>query len=126
MTKFGCSSPFGHIGYLDNICTDNTTGKQAFEMFEKLDDERFYVPECPYPCNFIRLSATTTKSRTAATTKKYIKIYFRQYVKVTEVYFSYTGLELIAEFGGYVGLFLGISVFDINQVITRFMNNFKI
>ena len=125
MKKFGCSSPFGHIGYLNNICTDNTTGKQAFEMFEKLDDERFYVPECPYPCNFIKLSATTTKLRTAATTKKYIKIYFGQYIKVTEVYFSYTGLELIAEFGGYVGLFLGISVFDINQVITRFMNNFK-
>ena len=40
-------------------------------------------------------------------------------IKVTEAYYSYTELELIAEFGGYVGLFLGISVFDINQIFSK-------
>ena len=47
---------------------------------------------------------------------------FHQYIKVTEAYYSYTELELIAEFGGYVGLFLGISVFDINQVFSKAFN----
>ena len=32
MDKFGCTSPFGH--YLDNICTNSTIGKQAFELFD--------------------------------------------------------------------------------------------
>ena len=41
MKKFGCTSPFGHFGYLNNICTDNATGKQAFDMFEELDDDNF-------------------------------------------------------------------------------------
>ena len=30
--------------------------------------------------------------------------------------YSYTELELLAEFGGYVGLFLGLSVFSIHQL----------
>ena len=123
MKKFGCTSPFGHIDYLINICKDNNTGKQAFEMFEELDEDALYIPECPYPCGFLKLSATTTQLRGD---EKSITIRFGQYIKITEAYYSYTELELIAEFGGYVGLFLGISVFDINQVITRFMNIFQI
>ena len=123
MNKFGCTSPFGHIGYLNNICTDNATGKQAFDMFEELDDDRLYVPECPYPCDFLMLSAATNKLR--GTDEKDLEITFGQYIKVTESYFSYTGLELIAEFGGYVGLFLGVSVFHINQVIIRIMNGIR-
>ena len=123
MKKFGCTSPFGHFGYLNNICTDNITGKQAFDMFEKLDDDRFYIPECPYPCDFLKLSAITKKLR--GDDEKALHISFGQYIKVTETYYSYTGLELIAEFGGYVGLFLGVSVFHINQVIIRIINGVR-
>ena len=50
------------------------------------------------------------------------KLDFSQYIKVTEAYYSYTELELIAEFGGYVGLFLGISVFDINRIFSKTFN----
>ena len=42
-----------------------------------------------------------------------IVLYFQQDVKVTEEQLSYTFLSLLAEIGGYFGLFLGISV---NQV----------
>ena len=31
-------------------------------------------------------------------------------------------LELIAELGGYVGLFLGISVFDINLIVSKVLS----
>ena len=123
MKNFGCTSPFGHFGYLNNICTDYNIGKQAFEMFDKLDEDTLYIPECPYPCGFLKVSAITTQLRED---EKSFTFKFGQYIKVTEAYYSYTELELIAEFGGYVGLFLGISVFDINQVITRFMNIFKV
>ena len=123
MKKFGCTSPFGHFGYLNNICTDNVTGKQAFDMFEELDDDRLYIPECPYPCDFLKLTAIPKKLRGDG--EKDLHISFGQYIKVTESYFSYTGLELIAEFGGYVGLFLGVSVFHINQVIIRIMNGVR-
>ena len=39
---------------------------------------------------------------------------FEELVAVTKDYYTYTELSLIAEIGGYVGLFLGVSV---NQVI---------
>ena len=40
-------------------------------------------------------------------------INFKEYIKVTEAFYLYSTLTLIAEVGGYVGLFLGVSV---NQV----------
>ena len=43
-----------------------------------------------------------------------ILIYFEENIKVTRDYYIYTKINLIAEIGGYVGLFLGVSV---NQVI---------
>ncbi len=52
MDRFGCTSPFGH--YLDNICMNNSVGKQAFELFEKLSDERNFITECSYPCKFLK------------------------------------------------------------------------
>ena len=117
MDKFGCTTPFGH--YLNNICTDNVTGQQAFELFDTLSKKRHFIEECPYPCTFLKLSAIYFRPRENL---KYIKMDFNQYVKVTEAYFSYTELELIAELGGYVGLFLGISVFDVNLIVSKVLS----
>ena len=50
---------------------------------------------------------------------------FKQYIKVTKAYYSYTELELIAEFGGYVGLFLGISVLDINWISSKILDHIR-
>ena len=45
-------------------------------------------------------------------TYKYAEVYlkFEQLIKETKSYYAYSGLSLIAEIGGYVGLFLGISI----------------
>ena len=48
---------------------------------------------------------------------------FGKYIKKTKAKYSYTELELLAEFGGYVGLFLGISVFHLSEVIDKIINN---
>ena len=47
---------------------------------------------------------------------------FDKYVKVTKVKRSYTELELLAELGGYVGLFLGISVFHLSQAVDKILD----
>ena len=47
---------------------------------------------------------------------------FDKYIKVTISNYSYTGLELLAELGGYVGLFLGLSVFDLRLVFNKICN----
>ena len=120
MEKFGCTTPFGYNH--DNICKDNTTGKQALDLFHKLLNKRHFIEECLYPCEFLKLFVISVHDRE---NEDSFKLDFNQYIKVTEAYYSYTELELIAEFGGYVGLFLGISVFDINQIFSKTFNYFR-
>ena len=44
--------------------------------------------------------------------------YFRRSVKITREFILYTALSLVAEVGGYVGLLLGFSVFNIANIFT--------
>ena len=48
-----------------------------------------------------------------------MEISTRENIKVTEAHWLYTGLSMIAEIGGYVGLFLGVSIIQINHVFDR-------
>ena len=41
---------------------------------------------------------------------------FNKFIKTTKSRYAYQELEFLAEFGGYVGLFLGISVFHLREV----------
>ena len=45
-----------------------------------------------------------------------LKFQFNKFIKTTKSRYAYQELELLAEFGGYVGLFLGISVFHLREV----------
>ena len=45
----------------------------------------------------------------------YIKL--KENIEVKEAYYLYSGLSLIAEIGGYVGLFLGVSINQVSELI---------
>ena len=45
MSEFGCTTPFGYN--VDNICTDNVTGKSAFDLYERISNKRYTMDECP-------------------------------------------------------------------------------
>ena len=51
-----------------------------------------------------------------------LEISTKENLKVTEAYLLYSFLSLIAEVGSYVGLFLGVSINQINYV---FVNLFE-
>ena len=44
---------------------------------------------------------------------------FNKFIKITKARYAYRELEFLAEFGGYVGLFLGISVFHLREAFQR-------
>ena len=44
---------------------------------------------------------------------------FKRNIKVTEAQYLYSGLSLIAEVGGYVGLFLGVSVNQVTILVDK-------
>ena len=54
-----------------------------------------------------------------------IVLYFQQDVKVTEEQLSYTFLSLLAEIGGYFGLFLGISINQISNLAEMALTKFQ-
>ena len=49
-----------------------------------------------------------------------LELNFQKFIKVTDSFWSYSTLSLLAEVGGYVGLFLGISLNQITKFIEKF------
>ena len=73
---------------------------------------------CNKPCSYVTLRANTVWEReNRYKTISKLLIYFKENVKITKAYHVYSGLSLIAEIGGYVGLFLGVSI---NQITNLF------
>ena len=50
---------------------------------------------------------------------------FQKFIKVSRTHWDYGGLELIAEVGGYVGLFLGVSVNQLAILTKVCFNGFQ-
>ena len=73
---------------------------------------------CNKTCSYVTLRANTVRERENwYKTISNVLIYFKENVKITKAYHVYGRLSLIAEIGGYVGLFLGVSI---NQITNLF------
>ena len=51
-----------------------------------------------------------------------ITLIFDKFIVTKRARYSYRELELFAELGGYVGLFLGISVMHLKDVFDKFLS----
>ena len=124
MEKIGCTSPFGLD--LDNICTEPNKGKEAYDLFYDMFYRNNVTKECQYPCNFLLSWMKPIEERKVkkldSHSTDYILLRFEKYIKVTTSSYAYTELELLAELGGYAGLFLGLSVFDLRLAFYRICN----
>ena len=108
--KFGCKTPFGLNS--DNICTDQDLSNKAAEFYKSQWKNRFNIKQCPYPCKSLKVYM----GRGSEYKEPKLKFKFNKFIKTTKSRYAYQELELLAEFGGYVGLFLGISVFHLREV----------
>ena len=117
MEEIGCTTPFGVN--LNHICKNLNDSQKAKELFDLLHYRYCKINDCPYPCQFIKSSLVPYAGRSVKNTTK---IGFDNFIKVTKATYSYTELELLAELGGYVGLFLGISVFHVSQVVDKILD----
>ena len=124
MERIGCTTPFGLE--LDNICTEQNKMLEANGLFLDvlLGWNMQAAKECPYPCQFLMNRITTTDYKDKNDIDNEIWLEFDEYIKVTTSTHGYTELELLAELGGYVGLFLGLSVFDLRLVFNKILNIF--
>ena len=49
----------------------------------------------------------------------YVKFYIKDEIEIKKSRISYTEVSLLAEVGGYVGLFLGASLMDIASLLNK-------
>ena len=114
MEKFGCTTPLGYN--IDNICTDKERGKEAMKLY---NTKMFgLIDKCPKPCEFMKISGTISKVLAGNKKNPPIFIHFDELVRVSHSYLTYTSLEMLAEVGGYVGLFLGVSVYHFKDLLS--------
>ena len=124
MKNFGCTTPFGRS--LENVCTNETKAKMAKELYV----EMYTNTSCLYPCkqlsNFI-LKTDPLPKVTRDESVKWLSIVFKKYSQASTSKCIYDGLDLFSAVGGFMGLFLGASINQIQNgfsfLIRRFMQS---
>ena len=120
IAKLGCGTPYGTYN-VSNVCADETKSNEAVRLFGELVSKVFQLEGlCPYPCKFTRnYFRDRRKLSPGHENSASLFLKFNKFIKISQARYSYGGLELLAEFGGYVGLFLGISVFHLSQAFEK-------
>ena len=109
MTAYGCITPYGPTN--QSICE----GTEKTEKTKELYFEYFFNSNhtCKDPCKMTLIHYYNVQKHEKVFNSKIIKINFPKHVKVFTTFSTNTLISLIAEIGGYVGLFLGFSIMDI-------------
>ena len=94
---------------LDNICVDQDISNKALKFYNEQWNNRYNIKQCPYPCKSTKIYL----GRGSDYKEPKLRFEFNKFIKTTKSRYAYRELEFLAEFGGYVGLFLGISVFHL-------------
>ena len=111
MALLGCTSPYGRNK--SSICTDKEKSTLAYDLFENLTLNNLTDANnrCPKSCTYQMTSFSSfLKEDNGDPDQGYLYLKFQRFIKVSRSRYAYTWLELLAEVGGYVGLFLGVSV----------------
>ena len=108
LKRFGCTSPF--FPNKTKICTNQEEAKMVSEVIRELKYHILDQGKCRNPCSYVEINFADRSKAKSFSRYTLVNLEFKNIIKVTESYFIYSQLSMIAEIGGYVGLFLGISV----------------
>ena len=114
LKTFGCTSPFG--SNKDKICSQDEDGNVTKLYNEAMHGSKTYGG-CLNPCSFFKIISSKLGLSQNADFSTVVWIYFEEIINVTKGYYLYSGLSMIAEIGGYVGLFLGVSINHITTLM---------
>ena len=122
MKRLNCTTPFDKDK--SSICEDPEVAKKALDLFESYQFQ--YEGQCMKPCTYLRLKVILEKQINLANEDGYLRVNFEDQVKQVKSFYRYSFLSLIAEVGGYVGLFLGVSVYQLTTVFEALYNRLKL
>ena len=133
LQKFGCTTPYGKDK--SKICTDPEIGNLAFELYKKArNDKSFALEKCPVPCGYQSIELKKLKigdvkefnAMLQSAFENKLTLKYSKFIKVFSSSVSYTFLELVAEVGGYVGLFLGVSIIQTIDLLPKVAKFFSL
>ena len=119
LCNIGCQTPYGPLDKSE-ICTEPEKARKAEEIFKEISETNITLANelCPKSCRYLLMSFGSFKDDFQdGNSHGYISISFEKFIKVSRSRYSYNALELLAEVGGYVGLFLGVSVNQFSDII---------
>lgn len=99
----------------DHICEKEEDVQKAFEIYWSGHNET--IGNCLHPCIYVLVTGFNIDFEAPASSKNMLKINFDQMVKVFQAKYDYSFESMIAEIGGYVGLFLGVSVYQLTGFV---------
>ena len=133
LKMIGCVTPFGITK--ENICQDKQVAKKAFQLYREFRRHYWDLKNvtCLEPCSYmnikiIKASETKGDKYLVDRGRGEVLLNFNGRVHETVAYYSYDELSFIAEIGGYVGLFLGTSIYqtaDLFQFLTGVLQRFS-
>ena len=115
-----------------NICTDRNDTSFALDKLQKLMIIPPTSEKCLAPCNQLDINIRGERfgeidlTLGNLTPSIFSILHFQKWIKKREEKFLYTELNLFAEIGGYVGIFLGYSLLNLVDNIYNYTKTRKI
>ena len=124
MKDIGCTTPFGISK--EKICENSDEAKEAFQLYKmyKKNGLKMTNHSCLEPCSYMGIKIIK-RSESIDFDETKLTMYFNEFIQEIVNYYSYDDLSFIAEIGGYVGLFLGASVFQIADLFTPILTKLR-
>ena len=115
-TDHNCTVPW--IRDNDNICTKPKDMNTTFWISWNHVTNQFR--DCESPCDLLMVELGAKDIRKWNNTQtSTLTLYFPQKILMTKEHYLYTLLSLLADIGGYMGLLLGYSLFNLVPLITK-------
>ena len=106
MEKVGCTVPF--FNKRKHVCTNPEIAAKALEIYHQ--NSHSFDKNCPKPCNYLKAFMIPIDHTPRHQLRGAILNFGNDDIQVTEAYPDYGELSMFADIGGYVGMFLGLSV----------------
>ncbi|TRY78295.1 hypothetical protein TCAL_06894 [Tigriopus californicus] len=101
------------------MCRTDQEFDQATQIFEDHVHGSKQARLCREPCTYLSISighvisqVETVPGRTGS---GYLKLFFKRNISVSQTRLSYSFMSMVAEIGGYVGFFMGVSVLQLSK-----------
>ena len=126
--KANCALPFAHADRNQYpLCRNGTSEELALTMYANAYlDQNKLRNFCPFPCETIIADLAVTSRRASEKIKRgqkrhlaEIQLVMPRMVKILQSFPAYTFVNLVAEFGGWVCLFLGVCLLDLHKCCFR-------